>query len=513
MTYFICRMALIRKLHGTAKLFAVVETICFPVSVLTVFVVAVSAVTTLAGTVLASLGFCFPVFVLPDGVTFVSVSAAVGYITNYVAIQMLYYPVSANDLRVFPQLDGKVQGVEHALKRSRVISLVTLGFWTKGLIPRNRQKVAWQIGLVAEERFVTPEAVVRFLPKITNVLLSKNAEGKVLVVELMRKLVLANRDAAAAIMRDLIVGFVKHGDKSTIRDFVAKIGKSEVVATALTKATLDYTKDHPEKIVFIVREMVSAFTQDLVKSQDPDEELDFGNSSIFAILAHTVEGVSAVAKGVAAAALEGVSDAMLLPRVEKFLKECDTPERKEIVQNVLGGFLPIIFDKIGENITSDPKILDVVISGDVIDKLVNVKFDDEAFWNGLGEKMAPRLEAPINEALRGMTKEQFASFFGAGHLVAENVRDTIMQMPLLDFYSMLDEVMAEHLGAIQVFGFVLGALVGYIQYSIVLLREGFYVVPCLMLLIPVVAICGFKLFHVGSRGKEKTGAMNGTPIE
>lgn len=211
------------------------------------------------------------------------------------------------------------------------------------------------------------------------------------------------------------------------------------------------------------------------------------------VVVHTVKGVSAVARGVAAAALEGVSDSVLLPRVEKFLKECDTSERKKTVQNLLEGFLPIIFDKIGEKITSDPKILDVVISGDIIDKLVNVKFDDEAFWNGLGEKIAPRLESPINDALRGMTKEQFASFFGEGHLVAENVRDTIMRMPLLDFYSMLDDVMAEHLGAIQVFGFILGGTIGYIQYAVLLAQTGHAIAAYYMIGVPLLLVLVAKM--------------------
>lgn len=493
MTYFGSRMALIRKLKGMAKLFAVVETFCFPISLLTVFVVALSAVTTLIASVFATFGVTFPAFALPDGVTLVLVAAVVGYLTNYIAIQMLYYPVSATDLQGFPHSDNKGHGERLAIKRSRIITLATFGFWTKGLIPRNREKVAWQIGLVAEERFVTPEAAAKFLPKITKAFLSKNVDGKVRGVELLRKLVLANRDAAAAIVRDLSVGFVKQGDKSAVRDFVAKIGKSEVVATALTAATLDYTKNHPEKIVRIVREMVSAFTQDIVRSQDPAEALDFGNSSLLDVVVHTVKGVSAVARGVAAAALEGVSDSVLLPRVEKFLKECDTSERKKTVQNLLEGFLPIIFDKIGEKITSDPKILDVVISGDIIDKLVNVKFDDEAFWNGLGEKIAPRLESPINDALRGMTKEQFASFFGEGHLVAENVRDTIMRMPLLDFYSMLDDVMAEHLGAIQVFGFILGGTIGYIQYAVLLAQTGHAIAAYYMIGVPLLLVLVAKM--------------------
>ena len=477
--YFRDRVELIHKLKGTAKLFAVAETLCFPVSLLTVFAVGLQAVVTLAAPIFLCINVDLPVFVIPDGIALVLVAAAVGYLTNYIAIQMLYYPVATDDvINEAPSVSDE-RRVELALRRSRVISMATLGFWTRGLIPRNREKVAWQIGLVAEEKFVTPEAAAKILPKITKALLSKNDKGKVRGVEMLRQLVVANRDAAAALVRDLCVGFLKNGDKSALRQFVAKIGRSEAVSAALTNALLEYLRTNPDQVVSAVRGIVSEFTQNWAKPSNERED------SLF--------GISQVLRGFTSAVIDGVAE-IGLPQIKNLiLRYAADPDRKKSVQEKLAGFLPIIFDQLGDKITERPEILDAAISGDVIERLVNVKFDDEAFWNGLGDTLAPRLEIAINDVLKDIPKDKFATFFGSGHLVAENVKDTIMRMPLLDFYLMLDNVMAEHLGAIQVFGFILGGMIGYIQYAVLFTQTGRAIVAYYMIGVPLLFVLLVKI--------------------
>ena len=221
------------------------------------------------------------------------------------------------------------------------------------------------------------------------------------------------------------------------------------------------------------------FTQNWAKASNERED------SLF--------GISQVLRGFTSAVIDGVAE-IGLPQIKNLiLRYAADPDRKKSLQEKLAGILPIIFDQLGGKITEKPEILEAVISGDVIESLVNVKFDDEAFWNGLGDTLAPRLEVAINDALKDIPKDKFVTFFGNGHLVAENVRDTIMRMPLLDFYSMLDDVMAEHLGAIQVFGFVLGGAIGYIQYAVLFAQKGNAPVAYCLIGVPLLLVLTAKM--------------------
>ena len=67
-----------------------------------------------------------------------------------------------------------------------------------------------------------------------------------------------------------------------------------------------------------------------------------------------------------------------------------------------------------------------------------------------------------------------------------------MGMKLLDFYAMLDDILAEHLGAIQVFGFILGAAIGYVQYSVSMIAPGHSVLPYLLLGVPLLVLMMIK---------------------
>ena len=95
-------------------------------------------------------------------------------------------------------------------------------------------------------------------------------------------------------------------------------------------------------------------------------------------------------------------------------------------------------------------------------------------------------------------------FLGGRRLhVAEIVERTIMNMKLLDFYGMLDEVMAEHLGAIQVFGFILGAAIGYVQYAVSVIATGHSVLSYLLIVVPVLLIGGAKVCMTGLARSDK----------
>jgi len=484
--FFRKRRDVIAKSKGITKVFAYGETVCFPISVSVIAIVATHALLSLLMPLLDRFGAGMVILPLPSWFTSVFVAAAIGYLTNYIAIQMLYYPVSEGDFGDHDEMVEKsAQSREgraaarptecEALFKSRVLSVVTLGFWKKGLIPRNKDKVARQMGRIAEEKFVTAENVAYLVPKLGNLFLSKNAEGKVRGVEFIRRLAVSHKDEVAEILQ--WVGYeVLTGDNyQTIRNLLAKVGRSEALANALAAALFDYMEKNPESVVSFVREMVSGFTDAQTSKADRSGSL--------------WEQIKAGATGFIVEAVASIG----YPQIRSFLEDyVRDPQHLAQFRDRLASLLPIFCDKIAEKIVSDPQTLSSLVSGEFVSQLIHIDIADDRFWNMIGEKVVPGLQGAIGSAFASIPEDQFAKFFTGGHHIASMVERTVMGMKLLEFYAMLDDILAEHLGAIQVFGFILGAAIGYVQYSVSMIAPGHSVLPYLLLGVPLLALAAIK---------------------
>lgn len=484
-SFFSKRCEIIAKSRGITRLFACGEMVCFPVSVGVIVVVAVHSLLVLLMPLFAKIGMPLAIpTVLPSWFVAVFVSAAIGYLTNYIAIQMLYYPVDAADIA----RDGGGVGTHRptdeaereALLKSRIISFVTFGFWKKGLIPQNKGKVARQMGRIAEEKFMTAENIAYLVPKLGTLFLSRNSEGKIRGVEFIRRLAIAHKDKVADILQRIGREVVTGDNYQTIRNVLAKVGRSEAVSNALSAALFDYMEKNPDSVVSFVREMVTGFTdaqnRKAAKSNSLWEQFKAGATSVI------VEGVAGIG----------------YPQIRLFLeKYAKSPLHREQFRDRLASLLPIFCDKIAEKIVSEPQLLEQFVSGDFVAQLIRIDIADGKFWNMISENVAPGLHAAIASAMESIPQEQFAGFFTGNHHVAEIVERTIMNMKLLDFYGMLDEVMAEHLGAIQVFGFILGAAIGYVQYAVSVIAVGQSALPYLLIVVPVLLIVGAKVCMIG----------------
>ena len=484
--FFRKRRDVIAKSKGITKVFAYGEMLCFPISVGVIAVVAVHSLLALLMPLLERIGAGMTVPALPGWFTAVFVAAAIGYLTNYIAIQMLYYPVSEEDLGEHDEMIEKSAQLREgcaaarsaeceALFKSRVLSIVTLGFWKKGLIPQNKDKVARQMGRIAEEKFVTAENVAYLVPKLGNLFLSRNAAGKIRGIEFLRQLAVAHKDEVAGIIqwigRDVVTG----DNYKTIRNLLAKVGRSEALANALAAALFDYMEKNPESVVSFVREMVSGFTDAQTSKADRSGSL--------------WEQIKAGATGFIVEAVASIG----YPQIRSFLEDyVRDPQHLAQFRDRLATLLPIFCDKVAEKIVSDPQALSSLVSGDFVSQLIHIDIADDRFWNMIGEKVVPGLQGAIGSAFAAIPEDQFARFFTGGHHIAGMVERTVMGMKLLDFYAMLDDIMAEHLGAIQVFGFILGAAIGYVQYSVSMIAPGCSTLPYLLVGVPLLVLVTIK---------------------
>lgn len=490
-SFFKKRCEIIAKSRGITRVFAIGEMVCFPVSVGVIGIVVVHSLLVLLMPLFAKIGMPLAIpMALPSWFVAVFVSAAIGYLTNYIAIQMLYYPVDAADIAGD---DGGVStcrptdaSEREALLKSRIISFVTFGFWKKGLIPQNKGKVARQMGRIAEEKFMTAENIAYLIPKLGNLFLSKNSEGKIRGVEFIRQLAIAHQDKVADILQRLAREIVTGDNYRTVRNLLEKIGQSEAAANALSASLFDYMEKNPDSVVSFVREMVTGFTdaqnRKAAKSDSIWEQFKASATSVI------VEVVAEIG----------------YPQIKTFLEEyAKTPLHRKQFRDRLASLLPIFCDKIAEKIVSEPQLLEQFVSGDFVSQLIRIDIADDKFWNMISEKVAPGLHAAIGSALESIPKAQFEGFFTGNHHIADVVERTILNMKLLDFYGMLDEVMAEHLGAIQVFGFILGAAIGYVQYAVSVIATGHSVLSYLLIVVPVLLIMGAKVCMIGLARSDK----------
>ena len=129
-TYFSSRWAILtdKNIDGERRIFAGMELFCFPASFLTLLCL-------LAHIVIIRCGVSLPDWTSP--LLNVLLSAAIGYITNYIAIEMLFKPYEP---------DGW-----HPL------SIVTLGYWKQGLIPKNKNRIGSEMGQQIETKLLNPE--------------------------------------------------------------------------------------------------------------------------------------------------------------------------------------------------------------------------------------------------------------------------------------------------------------------------------------------------------------------
>ena len=95
---------------------------------------------------------------------------------------------------------------------------------------------------------------------------------------------------------------------------------------------------------------------------------------------------------------------------------------------------------------------------EAIPKLVGNALDSPKLWEWVEEKAIPSLRKRLSEYIAANGDEMLASFDLPGRIEKE-----VNALSMPDFHAMLDRLMAQHLSAIQVLGYVLGAIVGALQ--------------------------------------------------
>lgn len=423
---FRLRWALVRSREKgmAARCFAAAEIVLLPLSFVTFAYVLVAAAFSLFGVDVASLlpGW-FAKWMLP-----VLVAAAIGYVTNWLAILMLFRPY----------------------ERQRWLFL-----WPQGLLPRNKAKMAREIGQKVGRDLLPPESLAAELENEVRGYMSRPD-----VISRVREMV----QQMLGRHEKYIVGLIVPKLERASGDILEKVLTPGSIR-AFWDETLGPRLNDPETRDFLARkiiEVIDANAPELVRSIR-------GKLREYVISKVPIPDMfSGIKTSVADLVVEFFADTETVRgMLSDWLLQSGT-------QNMFKGKLLLLGEKANEWLMSEQGQVKLeAFAADLrgkgrgfisayihesLPKLVSQAFGSEKLWHWV-ENTALPLAREKALAFLSDNKDVIAEKL----CLSKRIEDAINKQDIERFHKMLNDVAAQHLSAIQVLGYVLGAAVGLVQ--------------------------------------------------
>ena len=413
------RWAIIRNPEKglAARGFALAELVLLPFSFVTCGYVVVNGVLGRFG---VDVSGCLPTW-LSGRVLTVLIAAAIGYVTNWLAILMLFRPYEEKKW---------------------------LFVWPQGLLPRNKANMARQIGHQVGNELLPAEALIAEFEQEARSFLSRPEtmeKGRKMAQEMLQRheedivrlLVPEIENAVGGILER----FITPDQLQTFWDeTLAPRLKDPETRDFLAKKIIEVIPTNAPELVRTIRTRLRAHLSALPLLPDflVDPIMDFfaDEAVIRSLLAEWLSAQSTQ---------DMFRDKLLLvgEKAGEWLKS-------EQGRVKLEGFTGELKRKGRAFITQYVR--------EEIPKLVSRAFSSEKLWNWVENTALPnakdRLLAYLAENKDALVEKL---------RLAERVEDAINAQDIAHFHRILNELAAQHLSAIQVLGYVLGALVGGIQ--------------------------------------------------
>lgn len=360
------------------------------------------------------------------------VSAAVGYLTNYVAIKMLFEPYERTWKHWLPW--------------------VTLGWWQQGLVPRNKARIGREVGEQVESRLLNPQTIANELCVRAEALLSDES--------VLRRLRAESQEVLLAQVPNITGFLIPRIEESLVEkanefltpeaarqfwiDYIEPQLRSEdnrrIISQKVTQIArmyspqlMDYLKREVrhtceracDRLPFLVRDVAKAIVPDLVMQTISWDEV---RERIF----------------------NGLNDPETLRYIQNELftqaeKYARSPEAQAQIAKVI--------DKTKGKLTT---ALQAYLREE-LPKWLASALDSEKLWDWVeNDLLKNHIRSRVVRFLQTEGRDRIAQELH----IAEKVSAAIEKQDLAEFHEMVNKVAAEHLGAIQVLGFVLGAIIG-----------------------------------------------------
>ena len=412
------------------RVFTALELFCRPVSLVTLFAL-------LPGQAIAvRCGVALPAWWTAQAMP-VLVSAAVAYLTNWLAIEMLFKPYAPN--------------------RLHLLSLLTFGYWRLGLVPKNKDKIGKQAGQQIQANLLDPE-------KISNELCD-------MVVGLIQdKTVVDNIRARVQRLLEThearVVGFlIPHIEKSltdainrlvtpdTLRAFwdreIEPRLASEETRTLIAQNVIDALKRRSPQLMAEIKESVHAVALDYFAKKLPSL-LSAWAGDLAGGLVEFVDWTlveNRIRDRLSSAETVGkIRDESLLlaERMRAWMASSESTEKMEQIVGEIKGRLEVFLR---------------TYLHETLPQLTSGFLSSESLWTWVENDFLPSARVQIEQLIKETGRDKIIERLN----IAGRVEQAIREQDVRTFHDMINTVAAQHLGAIQVLGYFLGAAVGAVQ--------------------------------------------------
>ncbi len=412
------------------RTFALLELLCAPLSFLTLFVF-------LPAMIFARRCEALDPLLLErlELVLRVLLAASVGYLTNFIALEMLFKPFR-------PTL-------------SHPLSILTLGYWKQGLVPRNKPQLGEEIGREVEEKLLdTKEVTDDLCSALLELLHSPQTleTGKAQIRELLK-----THDARIA---EFLIPQIEDSLAPTIQQLLSEESLrtfwQEVIAPRLDSDELrqlaaqklaDKLREKTPQFMDTLREMVREYIMSFLQKNPflggfseklADGFVSFVNWDDVRV---KIEERLCAHSTVHALGEELVS---MGTELQKWFQSPESASQIEGFQNIMQErFRDFMKQYLQENL---PHWIEQLL-------------DSPQLWQWLDSEILPEAQNAVKAWLESDGQDLLAERL---HL-AQRVQKAVEKQDVEEFYLMITNVAAMHLGAIQVLGFFLGGAVGLLQ--------------------------------------------------
>jgi len=413
---------------GIVRAFAFAELVCQPVSIASVVVAMLFAV-------LRRMGVWTPPAVVTDWLVPIFVSAAVGYLTNWIAITMLFEPYERTWRHWLPW--------------------ATFGAWRQGLLPKNKARIAGVLADQVATKLLRPEKLADDLCSMVGRVL----EDKTIV----------------SAVQDALQNHIQAHDKEIIACLSPKIEGALVVeidrlVTAENIETFWDEQIAPKLQSEEAREEIAGIVIGALDKRAPQLATKI-RPMVVAAIRKWVEEKGGMFGSLLSPVAEKLADAIVDKRtIERGLREwLNDPAAVPALRDELLQFVgavrayfksPEAQAKVGvfaTDIRAKFKSYVRTYLETHFAATVSGILRSEQLWQWAAS-LIPRFRPELENLIRTKGLPYITNNLD----IEGRVKTAIDGMDMAEFHGMLNQIMAEHLGAIQVLGYLLGALAGFI---------------------------------------------------
>lgn len=381
----------------------------------------------------------------------VLLAAAVGYLTNAIAIMMLFKPFDlvggAKCVRIF----GK--GFWHD---GRWIALVTLGLWRQGVIPRHKRRLGEVLSVEIPRSLLRSEELSRELGERCRGLLTTHPELGERLEEAARGYLRKHLTELAALLAERL--------RPELPSLVGRMASSRMVRELLGAGISSWLSQESHRRL-VARKVLAELQAQIPQLRQPMKEA--ARDSIQHII-DTMPMLEMFAGLLGGA--EGLAERIDWDAVERRLSERLTTE--EMTARVMTR-LTTLGDEARDwlqreeaeasfgEVAASVRDAIAAMGGDglksALEQVLSAVAEDEQLWLWLRRTALP---AVLAGACSWLDSEEGTQMLRTFLDLEGRIRSAVDAMDVRQFHEMVLRVVEQHLGTIQILGYVLGAIAG-----------------------------------------------------